>query len=178
VITEPSQAFVLVLADAEALHIRDDVASFQAVKAALVKTTAGQGKPEEDLDHAVRQIVSRAIATDGMVDLFSAAGLKKPDISILSDEFLSEVRGMPQKNLAVELLRKLLNDELKQRTRTSLVKSRQFSEMLEAAVRKYHNRAVETAQVIEELIGLAKDMKAANRRGEDIGLNDSELAFT
>jgi type I restriction enzyme R subunit len=176
-VTDLSQAFALAVPDPEAIRIRDDVAFFQAVKAALAKSTAGPGKPEEDLDHAVRQIVSKAISTDGVVDLFSAAGLKKPDISILSDEFLAEVRGMPQRNLAVELLRKLLNDELKQRTRTNLVKSRLFSEMLEGAVRKYHNRAVETAQVIEELIGLAKEMRAAKERGQDLGLNDDELAF-
>ena len=132
---------------------------------------------EEDLDHAIRQIVSKAISAEGVIDLFSAAGLKKPNISILSDEFLAEVRGMPQRNLAVELLRKLLNDELRTRARKNLILSRKFSEMLETAVRKYHNRAVETAQVIEELIALAKDMRAANKRGEDLNLTDDEIAF-
>jgi type I restriction enzyme R subunit len=172
-----SRAFALAVPDPEAIRIRDDVSFFQAVRAALVKSSASGAKSEEDLDQAVRQIVSRAISTDGVVDLFSAAGLKKPDISILSDEFLAEVRGLPQKNLAVELLRKLLNDELKTRTRTNLVRSRSFSEMLETAVKKYHNRAVETAQVIEELISLAKEMQAANRRGEELGLTDDEVAF-
>jgi type I restriction enzyme R subunit len=176
-VTELSQAFALSVPDPESIRIRDDVAFFQAVKAALMKSTAGPGQQQEDLDHAIRQIVSRAISTDGVVDLFSAAGLKKPDISILSDEFLAEVRDMPHRNLAVELLRKLLNDELKMRTRTNLVKSRLFSEMLVGAVRKYHNRAVETAQVIEELIGLAKEMRVANKRGDDLGLTDDELAF-
>jgi type I restriction enzyme R subunit len=117
------------------------------------------------------------IAAEGVIDLFAAAGLKKPDISILSDEFLVEVRGLPQRNLAVELLRKLLNDELKTRARRNLIQSRLFSEMLESAVRKYHNRAVETAQVIEELIGLAREMREANRRGENLGLNEDEIAF-
>ncbi|MBS1856133.1 MAG: type I restriction endonuclease subunit R [Acidobacteria bacterium] len=176
-VADLSAAFALAVPDPEALGIRDDVAFFQAVKAALVKSTTGAGRSEEDLDQAIRQIVSRAIATDGVVDLFSAAGLKKPDISILSEEFLAEVRGLPQRNLAVELLRKLLNDELKMRTRTNIVKARQFSEMLEAAIRKYHNRAVETAQVIEELIELAKEMRAANERGGDLGLTSDELAF-
>jgi type I restriction enzyme R subunit len=176
-VTELSQAFALSVPDPESIRIRDDVAFFQAVKAALMKSTAGPGQPGEDLDHAIRQIVCRAISTDGVVDLFSAAGLKKPDISILSDEFLAEVRGMPYRNLAVELLRKLLNSELKLRTKTNLVKSRLFSEMLEGAIRKYHNRAVETAQVIEELIELAKEMRAANSRGDELGLTDDELAF-
>jgi type I restriction enzyme, R subunit len=172
-----SKAFALSVPDPEAIRIRDDMSFFQAVKAALIKTTAGPGKPEEDLDHAIRQIVSRAISTDGVVDLFSAAGLKQPDLSILSDEFLADVRAMPQRNLAIELLRKLLNDELKLRTKTNLVKSREFSEMLEGAVRKYHNRAIETAQVIDELIGLAKEMRAAKERGQELGLTGDELAF-
>jgi type I restriction enzyme R subunit len=176
-VTALSQAFALAVPDPEALRIRDDVAFFQAVRAAIAKSTVADAKPEEDLDHAIRQIVSRAISTEGVIDLFSAAGLKKPDISILSDEFLAEVRGMPHRNLAVELLRKLLNDELKIRSRKNLVQSRLFSEMLEAAVRKYHNRAVETAQVIEELIALAKDMREASQRGEQLGLSEDEIAF-
>jgi type I restriction enzyme R subunit len=175
--TDLSRAFALAVPDREAIRIRDDVAFFQAVKAALIKTTVGPGRPEEDLDQAIRQIVSKAISAEGVIDLFSAAGLKKPDISILSDEFLTEVRGLPQRNLAVELLRKLLSDELRAGARKNLVLSRKFSEMLEGAVRKYHNRAVETAQVIEELIALAKDMRAANQRGEDLHLTDDEIAF-
>ncbi len=172
-----SKAFALAVPDPEAIHIRDDVAFFQGVRAAILKTTATSGKTQEDLDQAVRQIVSRAISAEGVIDLFSAAGLKRPDISILSDDFLSEVRGLPHRNVAVELLRKLLNDELKTRTRKNLIQSRLFSEMLENSVRKYHNRAVETAQVIEELIALAKEMREANKRGEDLGLNDDEIAF-
>jgi type I restriction enzyme R subunit len=172
-----SKAFALAVPDPEAIRIRDDVAFFQGVRAAILKTTATSGKTQEDLDQAVRQIVSRAISAEGVIDLFSAAGLKRPDISILSDDFLSEVRGLPHRNVAVELLRKLLNDELKTRTRKNLIQSRLFSEMLENSVRKYHNRAVETAQVIEELIALAKEMREANNRGEDLGLNDDEIAF-
>jgi type I restriction enzyme R subunit len=111
------------------------------------------------------------------VDIFAAAGLKKPDISILSDEFLAEVRGMPQRNLAIELLQKLLKGEIRLRSRRNVVQARSFTELLEQAIRKYQNRAIETAQVIEELIQLAKDMRAAEARGESLGLSDDELAF-
>jgi type I restriction enzyme R subunit len=178
VVSELSKAFALAVPHEEALRIRDEVAFFQAVKAALVKRAAVDARPEEDLDHAIRQIVSRAVAaSEEVVDIFQAAGLKKPDISILSDEFLAEVRGLPQKNVALELLRKLLNDELKRRSRTNLVQSRAFSEMLERALRSYRNRAIETAQVIEELIKLAEDMRQAQARGEALGLTEDELAF-
>jgi len=112
-----------------------------------------------------------------VIDIFAAAGLKKPDLSILSDEFLAEVRGMPQRNLAVELLRKLLHGEIKTRSRRNVVQARSFAELLEQSVRKYQNRAIETAQVIEELIALAKNMRVANARGEKLGLSDDELAF-
>jgi type I restriction enzyme R subunit len=159
-----------------AIAIRDDVAFFQAVRAALAKATPS-GKSTDELDHAIRQIVASAVAPEGVIDLFAAAGLKKPDISILSEDFLAEVRGMPHKNLAVEMLRKLLADEIKVRSRKNVVQSRSFAEMLEKAVRAYQNRAVETAQVIEELIQLAKDMKAAQARGEELGLNEDETAF-
>ena len=125
----------------------------------------------------MRQIVSRAVAPEGVVDIFAAAGLKKPDISILSEEFLAEVRGMPQRNLAVELLRKLLSGEIKIRRRKNVVQARSFAEMLEETIRRYQNRAIEAAQVIEELIQLAKDMRQANARGESLGLNEDELAF-
>ncbi len=131
----------------------------------------------DEMDHAIRQILSRAIVTDAVVDIFTAAGLSKPDLSILSDEFLAEVRGLPQKNLAVELLRKLLNDELKVRERTNLVQARSFAEMVDRSIQRYHNRAIETAQVIEELIQLSRDIKAAQQRGEQLGLNDDEIAF-
>jgi type I restriction enzyme R subunit len=161
----------------EALRIRDDVAFFQAVRAALIKRAPGDVKTEEELDLAVRQIVSQAVAPEGVVDIFAAAGLKKPDISILSEEFLAEVRGMPQKNLAVELLRKLLTGEIKIRRRKNAVQARSFSEMLEEAILRYQNRAIEAAHVIEELIQLAKDMRQANARGESLGLSEDELAF-
>jgi type I restriction enzyme R subunit len=172
-----SKAFALAVPHAEAMRIRDDVAFFQGVQAALVKRTDEDKRPEEELEHAVRQIVSRAVMPEGVIDIFAAAGLKKPDISVLSEEFLADVRGMPQRNLAVELLRKLLSGEIRQRRCKNVVQSRSFAEMLEQSIRRYQNRAVEAAQVIEELIELARDMREAERRGENLGLTDDELAF-
>lgn len=134
-------------------------------------------KSDEEIETAIKQIVSDAIVADEVVDIFDAAGIKKPDISILSDEFLAEVRGMQHKNLALELLKKLLNDEIKIRQRTNLVQSKKFSEMLEQAVKNYQNNLITSAQVIEELITLAKDIKEADRRGEDLGLDFREYAF-
>jgi type I restriction enzyme R subunit len=176
-VRELSKAFVLAVPHAEALRIRDDVAFFQAVQAVLAKRAIGDARPEEEIDHAVRQIISRAVAPVGVMDIFAAAGLPRPDISILSDEFLAEVRGMPHKNLAVETLRKLLQGEVRIRRRKNVVQARSFTEMLEETIRRYQNRAIEAAQVIEELIGLAKDMRAANARGEELGLTEEELAF-
>ena len=176
-VRELSQAFALSVPHAEAIRIRDDVSFFQAVRAALLKRAPGERKTEEELDFAVRQIVSRAVASDGVVDIFAAAGLNKPDISILSEKFLAEVRGMPQRNLAVELLRKLLSGEIQTRRKKNVVQARSFAEMLEQSIRRYQNRAIEAAQVIEELIALAKDMREANARGESLGLTEDELAF-
>jgi type I restriction enzyme, R subunit len=174
---ELSQAFALAVPHDEALRIRDDVAFFQAVRASLAKRAPGEARTAEDLDHAVRQIVSRAVASEGVIDIFAAAGLQKPDISILSEQFLAEVRGMPQRNLAVELLRKLLSGEIQTRRRKNVVQARSFAEMLERSVRRYQNRAIEAAQVIEELIALAKDMREADARGQELGLSDEEVAF-
>ena len=134
-------------------------------------------RPEEELDHAVRQIISRAVASEGVIDIFAAAGLDKPDISILSDEFLAEVRGMPHRNLAVELLQKLLKGELAARRRKNVVQARSFAQMLEQTLRRYQNRAIEAAQVIEELIQLARELREASARGETLGLSEDELAF-
>jgi len=176
-VTELSQGFALAVPHPEAIRIRDDVGFFQAVRAVLAKNEPGERKSNEELDHAIRQIISKAMVSDEVVDIFAAAGLKKPDISILSDEFLSEVRGMPQRNLAVELLQKLLKGEIKIRSRRNVVQARAFSEMLEQSLRRYQNRAIETAKVIEELIQLAKDMRQAALRGEALGLTDEEVAF-
>ncbi len=176
VVNDLSKAFALAVPADEAKQIRDDVGFFQTVKSALVKKAVSERAPA-DLDHAIRQIVSGAVVAGEVIDIFDAAGIKKPDISILSEEFLDEVRGMPQKNLAVETLRKLLDGEIKNRRRRNVVEARSFAALLEQALRKYHNRAIEAAQVIEELIGLAREMRAADRRGEELGLSGDELAF-
>jgi type I restriction enzyme R subunit len=177
VVTELSQAFALCAGTEEAIAIRDDIGFFQAVKAALAKPR-GQRKTTEDLDHAVRQLVAKAIAPEGeIIDVFQAAGLKQPDISILSDQFLAEVRGLKYKNVAVELLEKLLGDEIKVRSKRNIVQSREFSEMLKKTLNAYHNRAIATQEVIDELIKLAKQLQEADKRGVDLGLNDDEVAF-
>ena len=172
-----SQAFALAVPHLETKRILDDVGFFQAVRAVLTKRTVGAARPEEELDFVVRQIISRAVASEGVTDIFAAAGLDKPDISVLSDEFLAEVREMPQRNLAVELLQKLLKGEVSIRRRKNVVQARAFSEMLELTLRRYQNRAIEAAQVIEELINLARDIREANSRGESLGLSEDELAF-
>ena len=172
-----SQAFALAVPHEAALGIRDDVGFFQAVQAVLAKSAPSAARSGAELDHAVRQIISRAVASEGVLDIFAAAGLKKPDISVLSDEFLAEVKEMPQRNLAVELLQKLLKGELAIRRRKNLVQARSFAEMLAQTLRRYQNRAIEAAQVIEELIGLAREMSAASARGEQLGLTEAELAF-
>ena len=172
-----SRAFALAVPHEDAIRIRDEVAFFQAVQSVLVKRAAATARPDEELDQAVRQIISHAVAPEGVIDIFAAAGLEKPDISILSDQFLAEVRGMPQRNLAVELLQKLLKGELASRRRKNVVQARSFAEMLELTLRRYQNRTVEAAQVIEELIRLARELREAGERGEKLGLNEDELAF-
>ena len=176
-VTELSKAFALAVPHDDALAIQDDVAFFQAVKSALTKRLTDDRRRPDELDYAIRQIVSRAVASDEVIDIFAAAGLKKPDLSILSDEFLAEVRGLPQRNLAVETLRKLLEGEIKTRGQKNIVQARSFAEMLENAIRRYRNRAIETAAVIEELIALAREMREADKRGEQLGLSEEEIAF-
>ncbi|MDA8086723.1 MAG: type I restriction endonuclease subunit R [Nitrospiraceae bacterium] len=173
-----SKTFALSVPHEETQKIRDEVGFFQEVRSALAKATVEDGgKTQEELDTAIRQLISKAIVSDEVVDIFAAAGLKKPDISILSEEFLAEVRQLPQRNLAVELLQKLIRDEIKTRMRKNVVQARSFVEMLEESIRKYQNRTIEAAQVISELIKLAKEMKEAQRRGEDLGLTEDEIAF-
>ena len=176
-VRELSQAFALAVPHEEAIRIRDDVAFFQAIQSVLAKRAPTDVRPEEELDHAVRQIISRAVAPGRVVDIFAAAGLPKPDVSILSDEFLAKVKGMSQRNLAVELLQKLLEGELASRRRKDAVQTRSFAEMREQALRRYQNRAVEAAQVIEELIQLARELREASARDEKLGLSEDELAF-
>jgi type I restriction enzyme, R subunit len=177
-VRELSLSFALAVPDERAIAIRDDVSFFQAVRAALIKSTVDGERDAEDMDQAIRQILSRAVAaSDQVIDIFAAAGLKKPEISILSEEFLADVRGMPQKNLAIELLRKLLNDELKMRMKKNLVQSRSFTELLERTIRSYQNRTLESAEVIAELINLAEEIREAQKRGAKLNLTEDEIAF-
>jgi type I restriction enzyme R subunit len=178
VVTEISRAFALCAASDEATEIRDDVSFFQAIQAALNKQTANQQKTPEQIDAAIRQLVSGAItADDKIIDVFTAAGLKRPDIGILSEQFLAEIRGLKHKNVAAELLEKLLKDEIKVRSRRNLVQSQVFSEKLKKALNAYHNRAISTVEFIDELIKMAKEFTAADKRGEDLGLSTEEIAF-
>jgi len=176
-VVELTKAYALSVPHKKALEISDDVAFFQAVKAALVKSQPDKQRTQEEIEHVIRQIISKAVVTDEVIDIFSAAGIKKPDISILSDEFLADVRGMEHKNLAVELLKKLLDGEIRIRARKNVVMARSFTELLENAIAKYHNRAIETIQVIDELISIAKTMREASNRGDKLGLTEDEVAF-
>ena len=172
-----SRAFALAAASDEARDIRDEVGFFQTVRAALAKSAPGAGKSSAERDLAVQQIVSRAVVSTEIVDILEAAGLDTPDISILSDEFLAEIRGVEKKNLALEALRKLINGELRSRSRVNVVQTRAFSQRLEEAIARYHSNAITTAEVLQELIGLAKDIRAAHQRGEEDGLSQDEIAF-
>jgi len=176
-VTELSRAYAIVVTHERAQEIREEVAFYQAVRSGLSKATSPEGKTKEDLDAAIRQIVSQAIVPNGIVDIYKAAGIKTPDISILSEEFLEEVRNLPHKNLALEFLKRLLNDEIKTMSRKNLVQSRSFAQMLDQSINRYHNRSIEAAQVIEELIELAKEMREGHKRGEALGLTEEELAF-
>ena len=176
-VMELTRAFALSFPDDEAKRIRDDVSFFQTVRAAFLKKAPSEKRTEEDLESAIRQIVSRAVASEGVVNIFAEAGIRNPDISVLSDDFLAEVRGMPHRNLAVELLQKLIRGELSTRRRQNVIQARSFAGMLEDAIRRYQNRTIEAAQVIEELIELAKEMREDFARGQELGLNEDELAF-
>jgi len=177
-VVELSQAFSLAVPHDKALEIRDEVAFFQAVKAGISKSPAiVSGPTEEDYDHAIKQIVSSAVISTEVVDIFTAAGLDKPNVAILSDEFLEEIRGLERKNLALEALKKLLNDQIKSIARNNVVKSRSFLALLEQTIRKYQNRTIEAAQVIAELINLAKEIRKEVEKGKEMGLSDAEVAF-
>ena len=173
-----SKAFALCPTDPYADEIREDVAFFQIVRTMFTKYTPSD-KTKSDLDYAVRQLVAKAVITadDEVIDVFTAAGMKRPDISILSDEFLAEIRSLKYKNVAVELLKKLLSDEIKTRQKRNVVQSRTFAEMLQQTLNKYHNRAIATQEIIEELIKLGQEIREAASRGERLGLNDDEIAF-
>jgi len=174
------KAFAISVPHEKAIAIRDDVALFQAIKTRLVKIserTEG-GKTDTELETAIKQIVSEAITSDDVVDIFDAAGIKKPDIAILDEAFLKEIQNMPQKNLAVELLKKLLKDEIRQRAKVNLVQSKNFSDLLEDAIKRYHNGMIDTIEFLEKvLIPLAREIKEADKRGEILNLDYRELAF-
>lgn len=173
-----SKAFAISMPSRQAMDIKDEVGFFQAVKARLIKFEFSRtGRSNEDIETAIRQIVDKAVVSEGVIDIFDAAGIKKPDISILSDEFLLEIKGMKRKNLALELLKKILNDEIKSRAKKNLIQSRKLSEMLEKAVKKYQNNLLTAAEIIEELINIAKEARKSDEKSKELGLSENEIAF-
>ena len=172
------KTFALSVPDSRAMNIKAEVGFFQAVKSRINKfEPEGSGRSDAEIETAIRQIVDRAVVVEGVIDIFDAAGIKKPDIAILSDDFLEEVKGMKHKNLALELLKRLLNDEITKRTKKNLVQSKRFSEMLEESIRKYKNNLLTAAEVIEELIRIAKEIQMSDERSSEMGLSDDEVAF-
>ena len=177
-VTGLSKAFSIAIPQEQALEVKEEVAFFQAVKARLVKfDSTGDGRTDEEFETAIRQVIDQALVSDQVIDIFDAAGLKKPDISILSDEFLLEIRGMEHKNISLEVLRKLLNDEIRARAKKNLIQSQSLLEMLEKALRRYHNKAITSAEVIEELIQIAKDIEEMDGEAAEMGMSDFEYAF-
>nr|WP_202963457.1 type I restriction endonuclease subunit R [Nonlabens ulvanivorans] len=177
-VTAMSQAFAIAVPHDEAMDVKDEVSFFQAVKARLSKFDAtGTGRSDDELETAIRQVIDEALVSDKVIDVFDAAGIKKPDISILSEDFLMEIKGMQHQNIALETLKKLLNDEIKTRSKTNLVQSKSLMEMLENSIKKYQNKVLTAAEVIQELIELAGQIRESDKRGETLGLSDYELAF-
>jgi type I restriction enzyme R subunit len=177
-VTALSKAFAIAIPHEQAMDVKDEVAFFQAVKARLAKfDSTGKGKTDEEIETTIRQVIDKALVTEPVIDVFSAAGLKKPDISILSDEFLMELKDMEHKNVALEVLRRLLNDEIKSRAKKNLVKSQSLIEMLESSIKKYHNKILTAAEVIEELISLSKEIVEMDNEAKSMGLSDFEYAF-
>jgi type I restriction enzyme R subunit len=173
-----SKAFAIAIPHDQAMDAKDEISFFQAVKARLAKfDSTGSGKTDEEIETTIRQVIDKALVTEKVIDVFDAAGLKKPDISILSEEFLLELKGMEHKNVALEVLKKLLNDEIKSRAKKNLVKSKSLMEMLENAIKKYHNKILTAAEVIEELINLSKDIVEMDSEAKAMGLSDFEYAF-
>ncbi|GAO31352.1 type I restriction endonuclease subunit R [Geofilum rubicundum] len=177
-VTALSKAFAIALPHDEAMDAKDEIAYFQAVKARLVKfETRTGGKTDYEIDTAIKQVIDKALVSEQVVDIFDAAGIKKPELSVLDDEFLEEMRDMKHKNLALEVLKKLLNDEIKIRSRHNIVQSRSLMEMLESSIKRYQNNLISAAEIIQEMINLAKEIKEADKRGEKMGLSKDELAF-
>ena len=177
-VTALSQAFAIAVPHEQAMDVKDEVAFFQAVKARLAKFDGtGEGRTDEDIETTIRQVIDKALVSDQVIDIFDAAGIKKPDISILSDEFMQELRNHKHQNIALEVLKKILNDEIKVRARTNLVKSKSLMEMLENSIKKYHNKIITAAEVIDELIKLSKEIVASDTEAKIMGLSDYEYAF-
>ena len=177
-VTALSQVFSIAIPHEQAMDVKDEVAFFQAVKSRLVKfDISGTGKTDEEIETAIRQVIDKALVTEKVIDVFDAAGIKKPDISILSEDFLLEVKNMEHKNIALEVLKKLLNDEIKTRTKKNLVQGRTLMEMLESSIKKYHNKILTAAEVIDELIGISKEIQHMDKAPKEIGLSDYEYAF-
>jgi type I restriction enzyme R subunit len=177
-VTGLSQAFSIAVPHEQAMDVKDEVAFFQAVKARLVKFDGtGGGRSDHEIETAIKQVIDQALVSDQVIDVFDAAGIKKPDISILSEEFLLEVKNMEHKNLALEVLKKLLNDEIRTRTKKNLIQSQSLMVMLENAIKRYHNKVISAAEVIEELIHLSKEIQKMDKEPQEMGLSDFEYAF-
>ncbi|MFC1634139.1 type I restriction endonuclease subunit R [Planctomycetota bacterium] len=177
-VTALSQVFSIAIPHEQAMDVKDEVSFFQAVKSRLAKfDVTGSGKSDEEVETAIRQVIDKALVTEQVIDVFDAAGIKKPDISILSEEFLLEVKNMEHKNIALEVLKKLLDDEIKTRTKKNLIQSKSLMEMLENAIKKYHSKILTAAEVIEELIQLSKEIQKMDKEPQEMGLSDFEYAF-
>lgn len=160
------------------MDAKDEISFFQAVKARLTKfDNTGIGKTGEEIETSIRKVINQALVSDQVIDVFDSAGIKKPDISILSDEFLMEFKGMKQKNVALEVLKKLLNDEIKSRTKTNLVQSKKLLEMLESSINRYHNKILTAIEVIDELIHISKEIVEMDSKPNKLGLSEYEYAF-
>ena len=177
-VTALSKAFAIAVPHEQAMDAKDEVGFFQAVKARLVKfELTGEGRSDVDIETSIRQVIDQALVSDQVIDVFDAGGIKKPDISILSDEFLAELKDHEHKNIALEILRKLLNDELKTRARRNLVQSKALLEMLETSIKRYQNKILTAAEVMDELIKLSKDIVASDDEAKTLGLSEFEYAF-
>ena len=177
-VTALSKAFAIAIPHDQAMDAKDEISFFQAVKARLAKfDSTGSGKTDEEIETTIRQVIDQALVSDQVIDVFDAAGIKKPDISILSDDFLMELKGMQHKNVALEVLKKLLNDEIKSRTKTNLVQSKKLLEMLEQSINRYHNKILTAAEVIDELIKLSKNIVEMDDEPKKLGLTSYEYAF-
>ncbi len=177
-VTALSKAFAIAVPHDQAMDVKDEVSFFQAVKARLAKfDMSGTGRTDEEIETTIRQVIDKALVSEQVIDVFDAAGIKKPDISILSEEFLLELKGMEHKNIAMEVLKKLLNDEIKARSKKNLVKSKTLMEMLQESIRKYHSKILTAAEVIDELINLSKDIVEMDSEAKAMGLSDYEYAF-